>query len=349
MTPAPERILVIRRRAFGDLLLTLPALHALRRAHPRAGIHLAVDPPLVAPARAWAPVDTVLPYPDRSTGGGWRRAAALRAFAREARERRYDWVLDVHSTPQTAWVTGATQAPVRVGLDLQWRRSAYTHRVPRSVERLGGRRTRYMADAFLDFVRAVGVPTEGVPLTGFLPQAHPSPARGTRPRLALAPGATWGAKAWPPAAYAELARRACDAYDAEVTVYGGPGEEAVVQSVVTAVPAAARAPRLGVEEWAASLATQDLLVSGDSGARHLAIALGVPCIGLFGPTDPWGSTPPGGGWPWFRYPIACSPCQRLECPLAENYCLTRVSASEVWDEVARRLAHRAASPAGGGA
>lgn len=334
----PRRVLLVRRRAFGDFLLTLPAMAALRERFPHAELDLAVDPPLVEAARAWAPVDRVLLFPDRASAAGALRWASVLRFALAARHRGYDLVVDFHSTPQTAAVSWFTGAAARVGLDRAGRRWAYTRRVPRAIEREAGGRTRYMAEAFLDFARAAGAAAAPAPEAGFLSSA----ARGARPprgarRLALAPGATWGAKAWPAASYAELARCAMREVEARVTVYWGPGEEPQAEAIVTAAPGAERAPGGSLLELARALSGESLLVSGDSGARHLAIALGVPTVGLFGPTDPWGSTPPAGDHPWLRHAIACAPCQRHTCPLAENYCLTRVSAPEVWQVVRPRL------------
>lgn len=334
----PSRILIVRRRAFGDLLLTLPAIAAVRRSYPRATIDLVMDPSLAAAARAWAPVDRVLEFPDKSAGRGVTRWQALFRFAAAVRRDAYDLVVDFHSTPQTAAVTRWSGAAVRVGLDRAGRRFAYTRRVPRAIERQGGERTLYMADAFLDFARAAGADVSALPAGGILAPlvAAERPPRGAR-RLGLAPGATWGAKAWPLESYAELARRAITETAARVTVYWGPGEAERADAVVRAAPGARRAAGGTHTDWARELAGESLLVSGDSGARHLAIALGVPTVGLFGPTDPWGSTPPGGAHPWLRHAIACAPCNRLECPLSENYCLTRIGITEVWDVVRQRL------------
>ncbi len=345
----PRRVLLLRRRAFGDLLLTLPAIEALRRHAPRDELDLAVDPPLVEAARAWAPVDRVVPFPDRSAGAGPARWAAVARFAGTARRRGYDLAVDFHSTPHTALVTWLSGAPVRVGLDRRGRRWAYTRLVPRSVERQGGARSRYTADALLDFVRAAGVtwaePARAGCLRSRIARQDPS-AAGAVPSLALAPGATWGAKGWPRSSYGELARRAMAERGARVTIYWGPGEEATADAVAAAAPGARKAPRGTLLDLARGLAEESLLVSGDSGARHLAIALGVPTVGLFGPTDPWGSTPPGGEHLWLRHPIACAPCQRLECPLRENYCLTRIDPDAVWQVVRARLdASGASGPA----
>jgi ADP-heptose:LPS heptosyltransferase len=95
------------------------------------------------------------------------------------------------------------------------------------------------------------------------------------------------------------------------------------------LPGVEVAPPGDVLALAERLRDYDLMISGDSGARHVAVAAGLRTLALFGPTDPWTATPPGGRHRWLRYPIACAPCQRTVCALRENHCLTRVSVAEV--------------------
>ncbi|HKA25136.1 MAG TPA: glycosyltransferase family 9 protein [Candidatus Eisenbacteria bacterium] len=326
MSEARKRILVIRRRALGDLVCSLPALEDLRAAFPDAVIDLVMDAPWVQAALAWAAVDRVLVVPP----GLFDRIR----FALGVRRAGYDLVVDLLSTPQTAllsWLTGARR---RVGLDLQGRAWAYTERVTRpgsAADRAG--RPTYVGDA-LRAVVAAALPSA--------PRAQTKAAASTRPvhvppRLAIAPGATWSAKAWPAPAYAEVARLALAHAHAEVTVFWGPGEESLAREICAAAPGSSLAPGGTIVELGERLQHFDLLVSGDSGVRHLAHALGLRTVSVFGPTDPWTQTPPGPGHRFLRYPIACAPCQRAECALARNYCLTEITAEQVWEEAATLL------------
>jgi ADP-heptose:LPS heptosyltransferase len=163
--------------------------------------------------------------------------------------------------------------------------------------------------------------------------------------VALAPGATWPAKAWPIGHYAALATRLIDEAGAAVTVFWGPGEEKAADLVVAAEPRAFKAPGGDVAALARCLRAHDLLVSSDSGARHVAVGVGLPTVGLFGPTDIPTATPPEGPHVALTSPIACAPCQRLTCPLAENFCLTRVSPDEAFATAMRLLGAAAAAGA----
>ena len=318
MSQAPSRILVLRRRALGDLVCSLSALADLRRAYPHASIDLVMDPPWVDAARAWAPVDRVLALP-RGASGRVRLALALR-------RARYDLVIDLLSTPQTALLSWITGARVRVGLELSGRAWAYTERVNRpgsALDRHG--RPTYVGDAMRQVV-AAAIPRASAALSAAAPPPRP---RHAPPRVALAPGATWNAKAWPATAYAEVANRMRERCLAEVTVFWAPGEEELARAICIAAPHARLAPAGTVVDLARGLEQHDLLVSGDSGARHLAQHLGLATVSVFGPTDPWTQTPRQGPHRFLRYPIACAPCQLATCPLAHNYCMSQVTAGQV--------------------
>jgi ADP-heptose:LPS heptosyltransferase len=337
--------LVIRRRAFGDLLISQPALEALAIRYPAAEIDLVVDRALVGPARAWSRATRVLPFPDRSGGGGLAGVWELVRFAVRLARGGYDLVVDLLSTPQTAVLARITSAPRRVGLDLKWRRWAYTMKVPRETsEQAAGERPRYLAEAMLAIVAGAGADVGEMSPAPRLPGM---PARGRRstpsdpPRVALAPGATWTAKAWPLERYRELARDLA-AQGTRVMVFWGPGEKELAHRLTEGLPGVEMAPPGDLIDLAERLAGVDVLVSGDSGARHLAQAVGTATISLFGPTDPWTATPPSSGHRWLRYPISCSPCQRTVCPMRENHCLTRISSRTVFDEV-RALCSSASS------
>jgi len=313
-----SRILVLRRRALGDLVCSLPALADLRAAYPHAHIDLVMDPAWVEAARAWAPVDRVLALPGS--------AAGRVRFAFSLRRERYDLAIDLLSTPQTAWLSWLSGALRRVGLDLAGRAWAYSERVTRPGSALDGAgRPTYVGDAMRALVAAA--------IPGGARRAAPlAPARtgGSQPpRVALAPGATWSAKAWPARAYAEVARLARERWQASVTVFWAPGEEALAREIAAAAPGTELAPGGSIVDLGERLREFDLLVSGDSGARHLAQFLGLATVSVFGPTDPWTQTPPAGPHRFLRHPIACAPCQRATCALTRNYCMSEVTAGQV--------------------
>lgn len=335
MTPADgdfRRILLIRRKALGDALVTLPAVAAVADAWPRAGIDLVIDRPFAGLLGEVlghvAPSVRVVTYPD-GAGGPWLRW--LRA-------QRYELVVDWLGSPRTALWAALSGARLRVGYDLPRRRWAYNLRVPRNRD--GRHQLRgFAGEAFLDPLRALGLaPAPWRAGTGlglarpaagpFRQWLEPWLATGEGPRVVLVMSATWPAKAWP-------ARHVADLWDllaaagARVVVAPGPGDGELVATLASRLPAAAVAPPSSLGDMAALLGASDLFVGTDNGLRHLAALLGLPTVTVFGPTDPEGWNPPGSRHVSVRTGEPCSPCDLKDCPLAGHPCLEGLSAATV--------------------
>jgi len=328
-----RRVLVLRHRAAGDLLLTTPALRALRAGLPSAWIEVLVSRGTGSLLRGNPDVNEVLELDRRSL------VSQAARYARLARGG-YDLVLDMVSNPRSALMTALTRAPIRVGYDLPGRRRAYTIRVPREPVGPDGPLVRYAPEASLDLVRAIGIPARGVSLTLQVPPE--AQARidswikgcglGSRPIAACLPAGTWPAKTWIPERFAE----AMDALheSADVIWLWGPGEEALARECRGRMRAPSTlAPDAGWDELAAIIRRSALLVSNDSGPKHLAVALGVPTVTLFGPTHPGAWQPPSGPHATVEAPgLACLHCNHTQCPLPGDRhmrCMRDVSAAMV--------------------
>jgi heptosyltransferase-2 len=163
--------------------------------------------------------------------------------------------------------------------------------------------------------------------------------------LALAPGAAYGpAKQWPMASFREVARWQA-ARGGRVVLLGTGKEAAVAAAVAEAVPGAVNlAGKTSLAELMAVLAACSAAVANDSGAMHLAAALGTPGVGIFGSTDPIGTGPLGAPWQLVLAAVPCRPCFRRECPLSaveEQYrCLHSITPTEVIGALEDVLAKR---------
>jgi lipopolysaccharide heptosyltransferase III len=326
-------ILVIRHRAGGDLLLTTPALRALRAGFPAARIDVVAARGLGSLLAGNPDVDRVLEFDRRSL---LSQAGLYLRLARGG----YGVVIDPVSTPRTAFMTRLTRAPVRVGYDIAGRRGAYGVRVPREpLDGAGRPALRYAPEAAMDLVRALGIPARDLSLRfEVLPEARAridawlaeeglagarpasgAGARGSgggaRPLVACLPVGSWPAKTWPPERFAA----AMDdiAASADVLWLWGPGEREGVE----ACRARMRSPsRLGpATDWqglGAILSRCSLLVGNDSGPKHVAVALGVPTVTIYGPTNPATWHPPSGPHEaLFAEGLDCLFCNANRCPL----------------------------------
>ncbi len=352
--PSPDlsrvrRALVLRHRAAGDLLLTTPALRALRAGLPGAAIEILVSRGTGSLLRGNPDVDRVLELDRRSLVSQTARYASLALGG-------YDLVLDMVSNPRSALMTALTRAPVRVGYDLTGRRRAYTIRVPREPAGPGGPVVRYAPEASLDLVRALGIPPRGLALT--IHVSHEAKARmdywlrgsglGTRPIVGCLPAGTWPSKTWIPDRFAE----AMDAVrgTADVIWLWGPGEEALARECRGRMKAPSTlGPPAGWEDLAALVRRLSLLVSNDSGPKHLAVALGIPTVTVFGPTHPGAWQPPSGPHVTVEARgLPCLHCNHTRCPLPGDRhmrCMRDVSAAMVAEACRARLCEGAGSVA----
>lgn len=285
----PARILIVRLSAMGDVVHAMPAVAALRRAHPGAHIGWAIEP-------AWAPllgpelVDKVHLVPSRRwtrsplSPRTWREIRMTRA---ELKQAGYDVALDMQGNVRSALIQRWSGAPRRIG-EAHPReplaRLFYNQRVAHSSVHIIDQDLELASAIFNDKLSYVATPFpvdhDAQQWAEAVVSAHPAAKFAM-----LLPGAGWGTKRWPPERYGEVAR--------ELSVLGfhsfiniGPGEEAlgfatasVANGAATALPAAL--PRL-IE----LLRRCSLCIGGDTGPLHLACALGVPTVGIFGPKDP---------------------------------------------------------------
>jgi ADP-heptose:LPS heptosyltransferase len=227
---------------------------------------------------------------------------------------------------------------------------AYTVRLPRAQGP-----PRFAGDVFLDWARAIGVVDaawEPVPVPrdqavdrAVRASVQPLTVTGG-PRVVLNASASWPAKGWPLEHFAELARLLRARLDASVWLAWGPGEESARDAMVARAEGALTAlPPTDLVQLAACLAQADLLITTDSGPKHIAVAEGTPTLTLFGSTDPRGWQPPGGRHVWITHDVACRPCDLTRCPVPGHPCLDLLTPGEVAHAAAAHLALLGKTPA----
>ncbi|HKM87896.1 MAG TPA: lipopolysaccharide heptosyltransferase II, partial [Xanthobacteraceae bacterium] len=153
-------------------------------------------------------------------------------------------------------------------------------------------------------------------------------ARESRPIVVLAPGAVGPSKRWPSAAYAALTRRLL-ADGLAVWVVGGPGEKSLAAEIVGDTGARDLTGH-DLRDAILAVAAAAVAVSNDSGLLHVALALDIPSIGIFGPTNPWhGPLNPLTATIEAKSELACRPCHKPVCRLGHHRCMREISPEEV--------------------
>ncbi len=308
-----RRILALRPRALGDVVLTTPALRALARGHRGATLDVVTERPY-APLLAGLPEVARVWTLDRTLSG-------TLTLGRELRRQRYDLAVDFFGNPRTAQLVGLSGAPIRAGYDLRGRRGVYTLRVARSVAPERGAR-EYAAAVHVRLAVAAGGVADGLDTRIALSdEARAEAARviaasgviNPARTIGLIAAGTWATKTWPRSHAAVLARGLMGV-GWEVLALVGPGESAVAATLTRLAPGVRVLPACDVAALAAVIARLAAVAGTDSGPRHLAVALGVPSFAWFGPTHPdtWSPPDPRHGYWWTALP--CRGCDRTVCP-----------------------------------
>jgi lipopolysaccharide heptosyltransferase I len=327
------RLLVVRLGSLGDLVHTLPAVSAIRRAHPTAEIDWLVDAVHRELLTLVPVISSIVTLADRSAGAWLDARRALRA-------RRYDAALDFQGLVKSAALARLSGAARVIGFDRRSLREAaaalfYT-------ERIAVGEGRHVIEKNLHLAASVGARADAVefPLRDVRSSALAAIQAQAAGRFALInPGAAWPNKRWPPAAFGQAARHLRDGHALRSVVVWGPGEEALAAAVVAAsAGAAAVAPATGLRDLVAIAREAALLLSGDTGPTHVAAAVGTPIVALFGPTDPARNGPWAGADISISRYDACDCHYRRRCRRGEGWCLATIPIEAVTDAIDRRLA-----------
>ena len=280
------RVLLIKTSSLGDVVHTLPALTDAARAIPGIQFDWVVEEGF-AEIPAWHPaVAQVIPVAIRRwrkhlwktlKNGEWAR------FKQRLGETRYDLVIDAQGLLKSAWLTRYVNAPV-AGLDRDSARESlasrfYDHRyaVPREQHAL--ERTRQLFGQALGYVRPVALGDYGLNRAQ-LADAQP------QPYLLFLHGTTWASKHWPEADWRQLAEQMSAQGWAVRLPWGNEVEKARAERIAAGIENAAVLPRLNLAGVAKVIAGASACVAVDTGLGHLAAALDVPSISLYGPTLP---------------------------------------------------------------
>lgn len=334
LSPTPARVLVKEVNWLGDLVMTLPALRAVRRAFPHATLAVLVKRELAGFFDGTRWVDEVIDYRVRRSPAGV--ADRLRVVG-AIRRGRFDLaILFPRSFEAALWVTLAG-VPRRVGFVDDARGPLLTHKAWRDATLF----QQHQVQDYLQLLRGtlgiVGDPAEcGLDVE---PRHRASTdgwlaARRRRrgPLLALAPAAAYGpAKEWPAPRWAALADRLAERHGAECVLLGAPGERARCTEIAAATRhgALVAAGETTVGQMIALLSRCSGFAGNDSGAAHVAGALGLPTVALFGSTNPQRTAPLGPRVRVVSHPPECSPCMERTCRFGHYECLTRITVDEV--------------------
>jgi len=330
------RILIRATNWVGDAVMTLPAVEAVRENFPSSLITVLAKP-WVAPIYEHHPaVDRVLVFDKR--GGAFTDLKGMIKSVGLIRRNRFDLAILFQNAFEAALLAYLGGVGLRLGYGTDGRRFLLTHRVRRSKKVLKIHQTEY----YLSLLRSMGwtarsrdpritvsagdneaasimLAPENVQVKDFL--------------LGLGPGAIFGgAKRWPAERFAEIGDWAAQRWGARILVFGSARETQICQHVCGAMgrPALNLCTRTSLAAAIGLISRCSMFVTNDSGLMHIATAVGVPTVAIFGPTDPVTTGPRGPKTRIVRHDTSCAPCLKPECP-EDHACMLGVRSVDVWE------------------
>jgi len=320
---------VIRLSSMGDIILTTPALTALKAHYPRVQLDFVVKERYAELFQGHPHVDNLLPLSQRD---------GLLSMGCRLRRQHHHIVLDLHANLRSRALTAILPAP---------RKLRYRKRTIRrwAMVRLGYRpqESPHVVDLYLRSLRPLGIEPSGRRPRLYLLESEREFQKqfylrhrlgDARPVVGLHPGARWPGKRWPEERFIQLGQRLREERRAQILVFGGAGEEDLGARVAQGLePDAPMALNLTLRQLMALISGCALFITNDSGPMHMATALEVPVVAIFGPTQPsLGFWPLGAEDAVLTAQLTCSPCSlhgEKRCPQGNWLCLKRIGVQDV--------------------
>ncbi|MEI7766192.1 MAG: lipopolysaccharide heptosyltransferase II [Phycisphaerae bacterium] len=335
LTTPPRRVLIIKPSSLGDVATTMPLLCDLRAEWPTTEFDWLIAPGLTDLLRGHYAISELIPFERKQLSGWPFRASAWASFTglvRKLRARHYDIAIDAQGLARSAWLARLSGARVRIGF-ADARELApllYTHTAPAAAQALPAvarmRRLRLPLDITPADRCSYRVPVTAAALE--LARAQ----TGHQSYIAVIPGARWNTKRWPTAKYVALIQALAN-QALQVVLLGSPDERALCTEIAQQANAGVLnlAGQTDLAGMIALLKLADLVIGNDSGPLHVAVALGRPVVGIYGPTDPNYVGPYDQLDHVVRHPVPCHPCRRKECD--HHSCMNLLEFVTVWAKI----------------
>jgi heptosyltransferase-2 len=331
-----ERLLVREVNWLGDVVMSLPALKALRKAYPKAKLSILVKRELAGFFDGAPWMDEVIPF---RIGRGFRGWTDRRNLVAELRNRTFDLAVLLPNSFESAFWTWRARIPARAGYARDGRGLLLTHKLRPSHQILEAHQVHYYLHLLRETLGIDGDPKDFAPhvhdghrekMRAWLRERRERPGKKL---IALAVAAAYGpAKEWPADYFATLIDRLAENHGAECVLVGAPSERSKCEQVAALSEkkgAILAAGETGVGEAIALLSLCDGFAGNDSGSMHLAGALGMPTVGIFGSTRADRTGPLGARTKVLYRPIECSPCLERTCRFGHYSCLKQITPEEV--------------------
>lgn len=329
----PEKILIIKPSSLGDIVHSLPFLQVIRNSFPSAEIHWVVAKGFEGLLKDHPMINKLLIIKKDQ----WRKPANIgktivevRRFFREIRKESYDVAIDLQGLLRSGLIIYATKAPIRVGFEdaREGGDLFYTHKVKTGKE-------MHAVNKYLEIASAMGLKAGRVefpmPLIGDALK-KPRLKGGDKEYIVVVPGARWRTKRWSAEKFGAL----ISMLETE-TIIVGAGSDTKMSEEIKAKSngnALSMAGKTDIKELILIIRNAEYVICNDSGPMHIAAALNIPVIAIFGPTNPLRTGPYGSNHVIIRRDIDCAPCYKKTCK--DIKCMEDISVETVYKAIAQK-------------
>lgn len=361
MIKQPKKILIRGVNWIGDAVLTIPSVRSIKKSFPSAHIAILVNPLIAQIFKENPDVDEIIIYGDNHKGVKGRFI-----LANMLRSKKFDTAILLQNAFDAAFIAWLARIPERIGYSRDFRRPLLTKAIPVRKDIVSQHQVYY----YLDLLNSIGIKTAETQPYLFLTSEERQLAKNmislkddkTVPLIGINPGATYGsAKRWPAERFAEVIARIVDHLNGRVIIFGSPSETDIADEIVSLVRKGkpAEFPAQGVEfkgltteskpgvldmsgktdirELASLISLCDAFITNDSGPMHIASALLVPTVAVFGSTNSRTTGPFGEGHKTVSKNLPCAPCMKRECPEKHLRCMTEISSDGVFEALREML------------
>jgi lipopolysaccharide heptosyltransferase I len=344
MTSPVKKILIIKPSALGDIVLALPALTALRKSFPQARISWLVRQEYAELLRGHPDLDEIILFDRRLLGKWWCRKKAfvnLLGLLRHLREERFDLVFDFQGLFRTGFFARATGCRERIGMAnaRELAHLFYTRKIPQDYSCI------HLVDYYLKMAEASGA-QKGKPEFRFAENAGAAEAVkrvllennvNCENYVVIVPSAARAEKLWPIERFAQLTDKIAEMFGSSIVATGTQGERQYIDTLVatTKTPITNLAGKTNISELTALLKKATLVVSNDTGPGHIAAALGIPLVMIFGPVNPARLCP-------YNRPDCIAAVEPNTMGMAiesrdPRYDISNITVEQVWGKVCRQV------------
>jgi heptosyltransferase II len=323
-------ILIRGTNWIGDAIMTLPAIASVRATFPHANIAVLAKPLVADIYKYFADVNEVIIYKSK-----YDNAIGVLLLAQKLRKRKFDAAILLQNAIEAAIIALFAGIPLRAGYNSDSRGVLLTHSIHRNKEI----KKVHQVDYYLEMVKALGCVSidKEIHMETKINRADARAVldkyipNNKKSLVGIAPGATYGpAKRWLPERFAAIAAEIAGDYSCRIILLGGKSDVETAQEVEqhAATGLINLAGKTTLHEAIYLISQCRLFISNDSGLMHIAGALNIPTIAIFGSTNPATTSPAGNQSVIIRQEVPCSPCLKETCP-TDFRCMKLISVENV--------------------